>query len=142
MVAKKFFAKQLTTSLVLLCFLPLGPWFAIFWHSSSVVHEDDGPAAVLLLSFAVAGAMLTVLLYCVAAFLVVRHRNSRLLFAVAAASMCAILLFCMGSSLLWANVSMGGGMFFCLAAGMYVIASVKIGCELRLITRKGGDSVE
>lgn len=117
---------RVVTSIFLFSLLPIAPWIAVFWDVQGAVHVDDGPAAFVLLAVSAIGTLLAQSVYCGAMFLLFRGSVDRRLTYVAALLICCVLVFCVGSSLLWAKVSMDGGLLFGFAAGLYAIYSLKL----------------
>jgi len=117
---------RIIMSIFLFSLLPIAPWIAAFWDGSGAVYVDDGPAAFVLLAVSAIGTLLAQSAYCGAMCLLFRGSSDRRLTYVAVFLICLVLVFCVGSCLLWAKVGMDGGLLFGFAAGLYAIYSVKL----------------
>ena len=116
----------LLKSVVLFSFLPLVPWVAVFTLGAEALHASDGPAAFALLTGSAVGTLLAQAVYCCAAFLVGVVQVRKVWTFLSACLLCVIIVFCAGSSFIWAKVSMDGGVLFGLAAVLYAAFGLKV----------------
>jgi hypothetical protein len=112
------------------------PWIGFVVHGSNEIHQDDGPAALFLLSVTTIGMFAIFVLYGSAMVLLSRFRASRMLLWFAVALFLPAIVLCIGLLLLWAKVSLDGEWLFIVATAGYVLLSVRLLFDAILIIRR------
>jgi len=123
------------TFLLMVVFFLL-PWIGVFVHSSDEIHQNDGPAALFLLSVTTVGMFAIFVLYGSAVVLLSRFRMSRILMCSSVAMLLPAVILCFGLLLIWAKVSLDGEWLFVAAAAGYIALCARLLFDMNLIIRR------